>query len=152
MYFIERRGEMGRIAGAVGFAAVALAALPLQAEPFLYVGRDMLLGFRQAEGVSELVVNLGQASNYFTATPGSTIVLSNFTPVQLQNAFATFNDLLWSVSATTRSGDGGDPSIPNAHSLGDTGPHGSGGAKFSVAAQNGLQPGYDGKQDQRVWC
>src|SRR4030095_11606710 len=109
---IERRGEMGRIAGAVGFAAVALAALPLQAEPFLYVGRDMLLGFRQAEVLSELVVNLGQASNYFTATPGSTIVLSNFTPVQLQNAFATFNDLLWSVSATTRSGDGGDPSIP----------------------------------------
>jgi hypothetical protein len=86
----------------------------LNAEPFIYTGRDLLLGFRQADGVSEMVVNLGQASNYLNAAQGSVITISNFTPAQLQAAFSTVNGLLWSVAGTTRSGDGGDTSIPNA--------------------------------------
>lgn len=86
----------------------------LNAEPFIYTGRDLLLGFRQTDSVSEMVVNLGQASNYFNAAQGSVITITNFTPAQLQTAFSTMNGLLWSVAGTTRSADGGDPSIPNA--------------------------------------
>ena len=86
----------------------------LGAEPFVYTGRDLLLGFRQPDSVSEMVVNLGHASNYLDAAQGSVITISNFSPAQLQAAFSTVNGLLWSVAGTTRSGDGGDPSIPNA--------------------------------------
>ena len=85
----------------------------LAAAPFAYTGRDLLLGFRQPDSVSEMVVNLGHASNYFKATPGSLITIKQFTPTQLQTAFSTLNGLLWSVSGTTRLGDGGDPSIPD---------------------------------------
>ena len=93
---------------------MVIAAGPVGAEPFVYTGRDLLLGFRQPDSVSEMVVNLGPASNYFSVTSTTPITISQFTPAQLQAAFSTFNGLLWSVSGTTRSGDGGDPSLPNA--------------------------------------
>jgi len=60
-----------------------------------------------------MVVNLGQASNYFNATPGSTITVTKFSSNQLQTAFGTLNGLKWAVCGGVFSGDGGDPSIPN---------------------------------------
>lgn len=105
------------VRGAMSFAcaaAVLAMAGNAGAEPFVYKGRDLLLGVRQPDNVSEIVVNLGQASRFYGAAEGSSFAITNFTPQQLKAAFSSFDGLIWSVSGTTRSGDGGDASIPNA--------------------------------------
>src|SRR5262245_9690143 len=115
MRFDGRATQERKRASRILVSCCALAwAGQLSAEPFVYTGRDLLLGFRQPDSISEMVVNLGQASNYFNAPSGSPIVIGQFTPAQLQAAFSTFNGLLWSVSGTTRIGDQGDPSIPDS--------------------------------------
>lgn len=83
-----------------------------QAQVFTSANNDLILGFRKNTPFTEnneVVVNLGQASNYCNLTVGSTIPVNSFTPAQLTNgSFANLNNLSWSVFAayagTTYSG------------------------------------------------
>jgi hypothetical protein len=63
---------------------------------------DLLAGFRKTgsfAGNYELVVNLGNITNFEAVSRGLTIVMTNFTPAQLSAAFSSYNNLQWSVSA-----------------------------------------------------
>jgi hypothetical protein len=86
-----------------------------QAQPFKYSGRDLLVGFRKLSPFStpyELVVNIGQATNYNNLPPGTRITITQFTFNQLTNAFGDLNDLSWAVSADAKGGDGGATNVP----------------------------------------
>lgn len=79
-----------------------LASSSANAQFFSYAERgDVLAGFRKTglyQGNYELVVNLGNVTNFLGVTPGSTISISAFSPAQLADAFPNgFPDIQWSV-------------------------------------------------------
>lgn len=87
----------------------------VQAQPFAFISRDLLVSFRKLSPFAtpyELVVNIGQATNYNNLPPGARITITQFTFNQLTNAFGDFNDLSWAVSGEVRLGDGGAANIP----------------------------------------
>jgi hypothetical protein len=87
----------------------------VQAQPFAFVSRDLLVGFRKLSPFStpyELVVNIGQSTNYNNLPPGTRITITQFTFNQLTNAFGDFNNLSWAASGEVRLGDGGATNIP----------------------------------------
>jgi hypothetical protein len=64
---------------------------------------DLVLGFRKTganQGNYELVVNAGNISNLLALAPGTVLTISNYSASQLTDAFANYNNLQWSVSAT----------------------------------------------------
>ncbi|HLH52075.1 MAG TPA: hypothetical protein VKY92_00445 [Verrucomicrobiae bacterium] len=72
------------------------------AQPFVYKDNDLLLGFRKTgtfQANYELVINIGQGTNYTHLAPGASIAVPNFTPSQLGDAFpnTNLNNLNWSV-------------------------------------------------------
>src|SRR5260221_1864971 len=82
----------------------------VQAQPFAFVSRDLLVGFRKLSPFStpyELVVNIGQATNYNNLPPGARITITQFTFNQLTNAFGDLSDLSCAVSGEVKLGDGG---------------------------------------------
>ena len=85
-------------------AAFASLATPhlAQAQFFNYSAKgDLMAGFRKpGVGTYELVVNLGNVTNFVALTPGTTISVTNFSPAQLTDAFPNYNNLQWSVFAT----------------------------------------------------
>src|SRR5262245_60033859 len=83
-----------------------------QADPFIYHPRDLILGFRKNGGSFELEVNVGPASKFYTASPGSTFTIDQFTAAQLTDAISDYGGMQWSIGGTVRLGDGGDTSIP----------------------------------------
>jgi hypothetical protein len=59
---------------------------------------DLLLGVRKTSGgAGELVVNIGNVTNFVAIAPGVTVNVSNFTPAQLTAVFPTYGILQWSV-------------------------------------------------------
>src|SRR6202142_4529743 len=63
---------------------------------------DVVAGFRKTgvnAGNYELVVNLGSVTNFLAMSPGTTIIISNFSPSQLTDAFTKDNNLQWSTFA-----------------------------------------------------
>ena len=83
--------------GWLGFLAFAELG---NAQFFTASKGDLLTGFRKTSGGTyELVVNIGNVTNFIAVTPGTTIAVSNFTPTQLSAAFSWYNNLQWSVSA-----------------------------------------------------
>ena len=74
-----------------------------------YAPRDLILGFRQVGGVNDLEVNIGQASLYYGAANPFTVPGVN--GADITATFGNFNNVLWSVGGTVRTGDGGDPSL-----------------------------------------
>jgi hypothetical protein len=89
----------GVAAVAGGFAAFTTA---LSAAPFLYGPGDLVVAFRKSGGASDLVVNIGKATNYNNVPLGTTVPITNLTLTQLSAAFANFNSLSWSVAAANR--------------------------------------------------
>jgi hypothetical protein len=90
-------------------AGVFLLSTPGSAG-FTYNPRDLILAFRQPGGASELVVNVGQASNYTGLATGMTVTITNLDTNQLKTAFANLNNLSWSVSGDVRTS--GDTNYP----------------------------------------
>ncbi|MFO1511708.1 MAG: hypothetical protein U1F83_02155 [Verrucomicrobiota bacterium] len=94
-----------------GLAAVvggfALFTGTVQAAPFLYSPGDLILTFRKTGGASDLVVNLGKATNYNNLPAGTSFAVSNLLVSHLNTAFAGVNDLAWAVAAANRPP--GDP-------------------------------------------
>jgi hypothetical protein len=88
---------------AIVAAITVLASSHLaRAQFFNYSGKgDLLAGFRKpGVGIYELVVNLGNITNFLALSPGTTISVTNFSPAQLTDAFPGYNSLQWSVFAT----------------------------------------------------
>src|SRR5262245_59642484 len=92
----------------IGFAAV-VAGVGVRAS-FEYVGRELLVGFRQAGAASEVVANVGAVSNYAGLQPGTTIVITNLSSALLRASFPNLNNLNWSVTACVRTNT--DPTYP----------------------------------------
>jgi hypothetical protein len=87
------------IAGLLCALAVLAMADSARAQAFTASKGDLLLGFRKTGGSQfELVVNIGNATNFLAISPGTTVNVSNFSPTQLTAAFPTYNNLQWSVS------------------------------------------------------
>jgi hypothetical protein len=89
-----------------GSAALALAGLlalagAAQAQPFIYQNNDLCLGFRKNAPYTEnneLVVDIGQASNYLNAAVGTTIPVQGYSAVQMvPGSFLSLDNLSWSV-------------------------------------------------------
>jgi hypothetical protein len=92
---------LARFALYFAFALAVLLTQVVSAQPFVYQNNDLALGFRKT-GVNqenyEVVVNIGQASNYVSAAIGTTFGVTNFSATQLTpGSFTTLNNLTWSV-------------------------------------------------------
>ena len=87
--------------------SAACTSLLTQAAPFLYQYTnnppDILLGIRQTGGSSELIVNIGPASRFFAATPGSTFKIQEFTPAQLNATVAGLDGVGVAIFGAARS-------------------------------------------------
>ncbi len=81
------------------FSLLALSTLA-QAQTFTNAVNDLFLGFRKASPYTEtyeVVVDIGQASNYCSLAVGTTIPVPGYTTTQLGGSFVSFNNLSWSV-------------------------------------------------------
>jgi hypothetical protein len=92
------RAWCSRLAPFVG--VVLLGGSGLLADAFLYNPTEVLLGFRQAGGSSEMEVNLGPATNYMNLAPGAQFVVSALDTNRLAQVFAELNGVSWSVAGT----------------------------------------------------
>jgi len=79
------------------------------AGPFVYNSRDLLLGFRNSSSANDFIVDIGPASTYYGAAPG-TFTIGGFTGAQLTSVFGSMNSLSFSVFGDVRSS--GDTSYP----------------------------------------
>lgn len=87
---------------------------------FVDNSRDLILTFRKTgeDGSGDVApidfeVDIGQASIYYNATPGSIIPITAYSAGQLSTVFDNIDDLTWSVSGCVApTGDNGDPSKP----------------------------------------
>jgi hypothetical protein len=99
-----------RLGGRVLLCCVAIATIRQLHAGFQYNNRDLILGFRQTTGSSDLVVNLGSVTNIYTIAPGVTITITNLATNQLRTTFANLNRVSWSVTSTSH--DSGDTNFP----------------------------------------
>jgi len=94
----------------LNLAILAVLLLPdiVSAQYFTYAPGDLVAGFRKpGVGTYELVANVGNVSNFLVQPIGTVITLSptaTFFPTQLSDAFSSFTNLQWSVSASFGSG------------------------------------------------
>ena len=82
-------------------AALFLGQPALPGGVFTYNNGDVLLVFRQP-GQPNLEVNIGPVSEFIDASPGSQIVITNFSSAQLQAAYSSLSALNWAVISTIR--------------------------------------------------
>jgi hypothetical protein len=114
----EMAGVLLSIAGTCALIQGAEASTTI----FSDQSRDLILTFRKTGfdggtvGSVVFEVDLGQASTYYGATPGSSIPVTAYNPTaQLGNTslFDSLNDLSWSVGGCVpNTGDSGDASKP----------------------------------------
>jgi len=91
---------------------LVMLAQSLVGQTFTYQKDDLLIGFRKtgsSQASYEIVVDVGQVTNYLSLAVGTTVTMPNFTPTQLSDAFpnTNLNSLNWSALA-------GDPLIAPA--------------------------------------
>jgi hypothetical protein len=81
---------------------------------FTDTNRDLILTFREPGGLYVVEVDIGQASLYYGATPGSSIPITAYNATtQLIPQFGGVDGLSWSVGGCVpNAGDSGDSSIP----------------------------------------
>jgi hypothetical protein len=93
----------------------------VQAGPtvFVYTNRDLVVSFRKtgADGVgtvsaNDFEVDIGQASIYYSAAPGSTTHITQYTAAQIAGIFDSVNDMNWSVAGCVPATDTSNPSVP----------------------------------------
>lgn len=102
---------MALIAGSCSFLQDACANTPI----FVYGNRDLLLSFRKTgagASSSDVEVNIGQASIYYSAVPGSTNIINQYSISQLTNAFDNLDNMSWSVGGCVPLNDTGNGSVP----------------------------------------
>ncbi len=88
----------GAVLALVGFLTLCETA---EAQPFVYQNNDLCLGFRKNAPYTEnyeVVVDLGQASNYVGAAIGTTMPVQGYSASQMvPGSFVTLDNLSWSV-------------------------------------------------------
>lgn len=88
-------------------SAAFTAAASTQAQTgFQYQDRDLVLGLRQPGGASasDLVVDLGQASIYYSLPAGTTISINNYTAANINAAFpGGLDQIYWSVGGNVHN-------------------------------------------------
>jgi hypothetical protein len=93
---------------------LSAGASRLLAAPFTFLATnqppDLLLGFRQTGGAQELVVDLGSVARFYSAAPGSSFAVTEFTAEQFAGAFAGADNLGFAAFAAMRLD--GDPDRP----------------------------------------
>jgi hypothetical protein len=83
-----------------GLCAVLSLTDVASAQSFTAIKGDLLLGFRKTTGGTyELVVNIGNVTNFLSVSPGTSININNYSTGQLSAAFSSYNNLQWSVSS-----------------------------------------------------
>ncbi len=97
---MNRKRTFGR-AASLGLLSLLALLEHVEAQTFVYNNNDLVLGFRKA-GVyqenNEVVVNIGQASNYVSAANGTVINITNFSLAQLvPGSYSSLDHLSWSV-------------------------------------------------------
>lgn len=84
----------------LGLLTVASAAMAQQ-QPFLYTNNDLCLTFRKVTPYTEnneVVVDIGQASNYVNLAMGTTVPVPGASPAQLvTGSFSSLDNLSWAV-------------------------------------------------------
>jgi hypothetical protein len=90
------------LAGCAALALVGLLTLAetAEAQPFVYQNNDLCLGCRKNAPYTEnneVVVDIGQASNYVGAAIGTTIPVQGYAASQMAGSFVTLDNLSWSV-------------------------------------------------------
>ena len=89
----------------------AFASLPDRVSAaFAYQPRDLVLGLRQSGAASELVVNVGPASQFAGLSAGQTIPITNLSRAHLDAAFGNLDGLTWSISGDVAAAE--DPNLP----------------------------------------
>jgi hypothetical protein len=86
----------------IGLMGVVSLTQLAEAQPFVAHNGDLIAGFRKTgahQANYELVVNVGNITNFEALSPGSTVAISNYVPSQLSDAFSDYNNLQWSVAA-----------------------------------------------------
>lgn len=90
----------------------------LEAAPFVFAPTnlppDLLVGFRKTGGASELVVDIGPVSRFYSAAPGSVLQITEFSPALFSSTLGNPSSVAFSVFAAVRVE--GDPDRP-LHSL-----------------------------------
>jgi hypothetical protein len=113
---------MARILLSITGLCILLQSVQAQ---FVDTNRDLILTFRKIQpgdvGSIDLEIDIGQASKYYNAAPGSSFAIGEYTTNELASALpeeytgfpGTMNNLGWSViGCVSPFGDSGDPSIP----------------------------------------
>jgi len=114
--------KTNRVAAAMMVAASSITLLQsvFAGSPvFTYTSRDMMFCLRKtgagggSTGPNDLEINIGQASVYYGATPGTTTTIALFTGTLFSNVFDNLNNTSWSVAAAVPGiGDSGATNIP----------------------------------------
>jgi len=88
------------LAGSLGMLGLLFSASPSNAQNFTSSKGDLLAGFRKTgafQGAFELVVNIGNVTNFLAKPQGSSNYIAIYAPSQLSAAFSSFSNLQWSV-------------------------------------------------------
>jgi hypothetical protein len=99
MRLINRKIGGARLLSLASLSLLTLSPLA-QAQTFTSAVNDLFLGFRKDSPYTEnyeVVVDVGQASNYCSLAVGTTIPVPGYTTTQLGGSFVNFNNLSWSV-------------------------------------------------------
>src|ERR1051325_6849551 len=92
-----------------GVATLATFHAVGHAQTFTYAPRDLLIGFRSS-APNDFVVDIGQASLYYGAAPGSSFTISSFSASQLTSVFGGMDGLSFAVMGDVRTaGDVDNP-------------------------------------------
>jgi hypothetical protein len=87
-------------------AAASFASFHGVAANFTWADGELLLGFRQSGGTSELVVDLGKATNWNQWAASHAGVTTNLTPALFKAAFpSSANNIFWSSFAANATPD-----------------------------------------------
>ena len=96
---MKHRLSIALIAAVTAVSRLAAASFGFQSTN---VPPDLLIGFRQTGGVSELVADLGPVSRFYNAVPGTNFVITEFTAGQLSDAFSGLDSVGFVACASMR--------------------------------------------------
>ena len=111
--------KTSRVLGSLVLACMALIASQAVATTVHYTDGDLFLGFRSTDGTQDYLVDIGQPNQFVTAPPGSTITITNASPIDLSTVFGNdwytridpntgTNAVLWAVVGGRLAASGGD--------------------------------------------
>jgi hypothetical protein len=117
---MKKTMKTSRLLGSFVLACIALIGSQAVAQTTVhYNDGDLFLGFRSTDGTNDYLVNIGQPNQFVNAPPGSTITITNASPIDLSAVFGADwytridpntgnNAVLWGVVGGRLTASGGD--------------------------------------------